>query len=272
MAGGGSTQRGRPNRYELYEQAVQCPEFEVDFCDTAYREEYGATPLTLREDFCGTAAIAAEWVRSHEHRRAVGVDLDPEPLALCGDLRLPAMEPSERTRLTLQLADVLQVNTDDCDVVIAVNFSWFAMHTREALERYFRGVRRTLGARGLFVLDMMGGPACEQEGHTTQKRIDDEAVYVWEHTTFDPMSRRTTCAIHFEVGEDRESLRNAFTYDWRLWTMPDVCESLIACGFSRVDIHMEIIDQETGCGTGYYRKSERAEALDSFTAYMVAVA
>lgn len=272
MAAANPDPRAPRSKYDLYEAAVQCPEFEVDFCDTAFRGEYGRTALSLREDFCGTAAIAAEWVRSHERRTAAGVDLDPEPLARYADLRQPTLTPAQQRRLTLHNEDVRHVHTDTCDVVIAVNFSWFVLHTRQALEHYFRGVRRALGQQGLFVLDMMGGPACEQEGYVTHKRVDDETVYVWEHATFDPMSRRTSCAIHFEVGEDRERMRDAFVYDWRLWTMPDVRESLAAAGFSRVDVYMEILDNETGSGTGYYELADSSEALDSWTAYIVAVA
>lgn len=37
-------------------------------------------PHHLREDFCGTALVAATWCRGDVFRSALGLDLDPEPL------------------------------------------------------------------------------------------------------------------------------------------------------------------------------------------------
>ena len=41
------------DKFKCYELSVQCPENEVEFFEQAYRDAYGAKPLTLREDFCG---------------------------------------------------------------------------------------------------------------------------------------------------------------------------------------------------------------------------
>src|SRR5258705_418284 len=69
------------DKYDLYVLSVQSPDVEVAFFDRAFRTQYGRRPTTLREDFCGPAAVCYEWVRSTPDRRAIGVDLDPEPLA-----------------------------------------------------------------------------------------------------------------------------------------------------------------------------------------------
>ena len=48
------------DRHRLYERAVQCPEAEVDFIDRNYRLLRGRSARTLREDFCGTAAVSCD--------------------------------------------------------------------------------------------------------------------------------------------------------------------------------------------------------------------
>ena len=48
---------------DLYERSVQCPESEVDLIFQAWGELWKREPVTIREDFCGTSAVAREWVR-----------------------------------------------------------------------------------------------------------------------------------------------------------------------------------------------------------------
>ena len=64
------------DKYDLYIRSVQSPDVEVTFFDRAYRAQYGRRPMILREDFCGTAAVCYDWVKSAPGRTAVGVDLD----------------------------------------------------------------------------------------------------------------------------------------------------------------------------------------------------
>ena len=71
---------GTTDRYELYTEAVQDPEAEVKFAHRVYRKQNGSSPIRVREDFCGTAAICCAWVRSGSDNRAIGMDLDPVPL------------------------------------------------------------------------------------------------------------------------------------------------------------------------------------------------
>ena len=53
---------------------------ECRFLARTFERLCGRPAVSLREDFCGTALLAAEWVKSRD-RRAVGVDLDREVLA-----------------------------------------------------------------------------------------------------------------------------------------------------------------------------------------------
>ena len=71
----------RADRYDLYQQSVQEPEHEVKFFHRVYKAAFGCRPVVLREDFCGTFAVSCQWVASRADRTAVGVDIDPEPLA-----------------------------------------------------------------------------------------------------------------------------------------------------------------------------------------------
>ncbi len=67
------------DKHILYEASVQCPEAEIDFVEKTFSKIRGRRASVLREDFCGTAATACEWVRRHATNRAVGVDLAGRP-------------------------------------------------------------------------------------------------------------------------------------------------------------------------------------------------
>ena len=69
------------DKYWFYKRSVQSPDVDVEFFEKVYRELNGGTAKTLREDFCGTFAISCEWVKRNPNYQAIGVDLDPEPVA-----------------------------------------------------------------------------------------------------------------------------------------------------------------------------------------------
>ena len=66
--------------HELYEASVQSVEEECEFVSDKYREIRGREALTFREDFCGTASAACQWVRQGPEHTAIGVDIDPKVL------------------------------------------------------------------------------------------------------------------------------------------------------------------------------------------------
>ena len=49
--------------HELYEESVQNVENEIEFISTTFEEIRGRKALVFREDFCGTASAACQWVR-----------------------------------------------------------------------------------------------------------------------------------------------------------------------------------------------------------------
>ena len=69
-------------RLRHYRAAVQHPQAEARFAEKAWLHHHhdprgrGELPLLLREDFAGTASVAAMWVLSHPDRQAVAVEID----------------------------------------------------------------------------------------------------------------------------------------------------------------------------------------------------
>ena len=66
------------DRYVLYEDAVQAADAEIDFVDETFTQLRGRKAKWLREDFCGTANTACEWVRRRKTNHAIGIDLDAD--------------------------------------------------------------------------------------------------------------------------------------------------------------------------------------------------
>lgn len=224
--------------YEAYEAAVQDAPSESRFLERLARRELGRPVLGLREDFCGTFWLGHEWARLSPRHFALGVDLDAKTVAWGrarhGDAKLSA-------RLETRLQDVRRSSRPIYDVVAALNFSYFVFRTREDLLAYFRSARKSLKKPGLLVLDHFGGPEIYKESKSTRScRLPngERFSYVWEKLDLDPRTHHAHYAIHFRTPQGR-TLRNAFRYDWRLWTLPELKELLIEAGFRRVDFFVE---------------------------------
>jgi len=255
------------DKYDLYVRSVQSPDIEVAFFDRAFRSQYGRRPLTLREDFCGTAAVCYEWVRSGAERRATGVDLDAEPLAWGTKRFASKLTDDQSSRLRLVHGDVRTTNSK-AEIVAAQNFSYFCFETRDDLRAYFRHVRRCLASEGMLVLDVLGGSEM-MEDNREEETSHGKFKYVWDHIDFDPVSHHCRYAIHFRF-KDGSELKNAFTYDWRLWSLPELRELLAEAGFSSSDVFWEATDKKTGDGNGVYRRRARGDADPAWVVYLVA--
>jgi SAM-dependent methyltransferase len=219
------------DRHALYERAVQGAEAEVDFVQRCFRALRGRPARVLREDFCGTALVCREWVRRHRDMRAIGVDLDAEVLSWA-ERAAAELTPSQRSRLQLLQADVRAAPTEPADVVLAMNFSYWLFHQRADLAEYFRRVHRGLAEDGVFLLDAYGG-AESHKSSVERRRIAGRPAftYVWEQAAFNPIDHRLRAHIHFEF-KDGSRLHRAFSYDWRLWTLPELLDLLRECGFA----------------------------------------
>ncbi len=255
------------DRHELYELSVQNTEAEGDFIDQVWRERRGRLARTLREDFCGTAAMCVEWVKRRRDNTAAGVDLDPGVLAWARS-RLPErLTPDERSRLKLIRGNVLTVRTPRVETALAMNFSYFLFQTRDQLGRYFRRVRAALVSDGLFILDAYGGSDAFRE--LQERRRVSGFVYIWDQASYDPITGHCVNHIHYRF-KDGSQKRRAFTYHWRLWTLPELQELLTEAGFAKVTVYWEGTDRRTGQGNDVFRPASHGEADPGWIAYLVA--
>ncbi|HVS63083.1 MAG TPA: class I SAM-dependent methyltransferase [Thermoanaerobaculia bacterium] len=265
----------------LYEASVQNVDADVDFIERIWRKEHGEMPHWLREDFCGSASLAAHFVTRHPDNRALGVDLDGVTLAWGRRHRVERLGDAA-SRITLLERDVLHSAEDDLEVVTAFNFSYWIFRTREELRAYFASVHDSLRVGGVFFLDVFGGTAAMDtvEEETRHPRQEDPYgvripafSYLWDQASFNPIDHEFVCHIHFEVGRGRrrKTLRKAFTYEWRFWTLPELRELLAEAGFSRSDVYVEGWDEEADEPDGIFRLRKRFDNEGSWIAYLVAV-
>lgn len=255
------------DKHILYELSVQNPEAECDFIDQVWKERRRRLAATIREDFCGTAAAAVEWVKRRDANRAIGVDIDSSVLDWARSKVPQRLDPQQRRRLTLKQADVMKVRTPPVDSVLAMNFSYYLFKTRCELLAYFKRVHRALVPDGLFLLDAYGGSDAFLE--MEEKRRVDGFTYVWEQHTYNPISGEVVNHIHYRFPDGSE-LKKAFTYDWRLWTLPEIRELLSEAGFKTATVYWEGTDDETGEGNDEFKPSTSGEACQGWIAYLVA--
>jgi hypothetical protein len=226
------------DRHALYEVAVQQPEVMIGFIEELGPIVMGRPPRLLREDFCGTAQLASHWVASQADRQAIGVDLDPAVLQWAEQHnRDPLGEAAGR--LTLLQEDVRRCHAGPADVLVSLNFSHFIYQQRGELAAYLCHARRCIADDGLIILDAFGGPGSITPGMDRRKFSSFD--YFWEQACFDPLTNGILCHIHFRF-PDGSMMRRAFTYDWRMWSLPELRELLEEAGFGPVEVYFEAED------------------------------
>ncbi|OGQ25155.1 MAG: hypothetical protein A2138_06690 [Deltaproteobacteria bacterium RBG_16_71_12] len=265
------------DKYALYRLAVQDPEHEVEQFVRFYKDQYGRLPTRLREDFCAAAAVCCQWTKLGREHSAVGVDLDPEPLGYCRRTYLPKLSATQQLRVALLQQDVRTCGVR-AEIIAAQNYSFFLFKTRAALLGYFRQVHECLADEGILILDMMGGGAMHDEDIsesrqvarlTPEDKLQPPFRYVWQEESFNPITHDVRFHIHFRF-PDGSALDNAFTYDWRLWTMPEVRELLDEAGFSASHVYWETEDKD-GEPSGKYRRTMRGKPDQAWLSYLIGV-
>lgn len=254
--------------HELYEQSVQNVEHEVEFLQTTFRELRGRTAHRLREDFCGTAAASCEWVRQGEAFQAIGVDIDPSVLDWGRKNRIGRLPAEDRARVSLIESDVMTVETPPVDLLAAFNFSYFIFDTRDKLRTYFQRAREALADDGLFFIDLFGGGEAHEETREKTKFKELGFTYIWDQAEFHPVTHYMRCHIHFKF-KDGSKLKKAFTYEWRLWSAPELRELLEEAGFRKSTLYWEGEDED-GEGNGEFTPDDKGEADLAWIAYIVA--
>src|SRR5690606_29338884 len=109
------------DKYSLYETCVQDPPRMAAFLYAVH----GGTPRTMREDFCGSGGVCRAWAAMaapddpKAKLRAIGVDLDPDPLRRLRNIR----------NVKAVRADVLDCDLP-ADIISATNFPLGYWYTR----------------------------------------------------------------------------------------------------------------------------------------------
>ncbi|KAK6119855.1 hypothetical protein DH2020_046402 [Rehmannia glutinosa] len=294
---------GIPSKYSLYQQSVQSPKGDISYLQKFFLMYVGGrAPLHLQEDFCGTALLSVEWLHSDARRTAVGLDLDVEALNWCLENNINRIGADVSSRISLFHGNVLQplesklvngspkavhdtkslkdVQLPARDIVCAFNYSCCCLHNRKDLILYFKHALNALSRKGgIFVMDLYGGTS--SEGALRLQRRFSNFTYTWEQAEFDIIQRKTRISLHFNLHKQHRKIRHAFSYSWRLWSLPEVKDCLEEAGFRSVHFWIrnmpdsEQIRRTDGFSAGRDVKYEEATSFqqqDSWNAYIVGVA
>lgn len=255
------------DKHVLYQLSVQAPQDDSRTYARWFKKYTGRDLRALREDFCGTAILACHHVKNHAENTAIGVDLHRPTLDWGIEHNVNVLlDEEQRRRLTLLEKNVLDVTAPKVDCVVALNFSYQVFKTRKDLGRYIKQVFKSLKPGGVFYMDALGGPDTQTEGTdvVAHKGFD----YQWEQRLYDPISHRFVCAIHFEF-PDGTKMRNAFVYDWRLWTLAELRELFEEAGFEDVHVLWEGTDHETMEGNGVFKRKEVGDMDEAWISIVV---
>lgn len=252
------------DKYELYRKSVQSAENDVLFLRETYRELKGKQAKVFGEDFCGTFALSSEWLKLSPSFEAVGVDLDPEPMEYGKHHYLTKLKPEQAKRLKLIEGNVLDPHLPKADIIGAMNFSYFCFKTRDLMKKYFANAYRRLNKDGIFLVDIFGGSQCYEPIEDTIKH--EHFSYYWDQVSFDPVTNHALFYIHFKV--KGKKVEKVFTYDWRLWSLPEIREIMQEVGFKKTHVYWEGTAKD-GSGNGVFTRTEAGESCQSWIAYVV---
>ena len=253
-------------KYFFYESSVQNPEGDVEFINEKFQELRGKKPYSLREDFGGTGLLCCHWVKQGASYSASVVDLDSEPINYGKRKNVTKLSPRSTKRITYHQKNVLDVRDISSDVVVAFNFSYFTFKHRRELLEYFSEVKKSLKPGGVFFLDCFGGSECYTP--IEEETEFDDFSYFWDLHSFDPIANHVIYYIHFKE-KRKVKQKKVFSYDWRMWSLPELKEILHEVGFKDVTIYWEG-DDEDGSGNGLFTPCQSAEQCDSWVVYLAA--
>jgi hypothetical protein len=254
------------DKYAYYLDSVQSPETDVEFFKKVFNDIRGRDAESFREDFCGTFALTQEWVKQNPGSVGYAIDLDPEPLAYGQNLMLKNLSREEQSRVHYFNHNVLDIRSASAELVVALNFSYFIFKTREELRRYFSNVFEKLTKDGVMIIDCFGGSQCYEA--IEEETEHDGFTYFWDQHGFDPVSNEAQFSIHFQIMGGKK-IENVFTYDWRMWTIPELREILAEAGFKKTTVYWEGTTED-GEGDGDFQPTEKGEDCESWIAYIAA--
>lgn len=258
------------DKYEYYLHSVQSPEMDCAWIARLYKQIKNRNARILREDFCAGFAICCAWVQRDPKNHALGIDLDPEPLAYGKVNYLSQLKKEEQKRVHIYQDDVLKARLPKADMTIAFNFSYYFFKRRKQLVDYFKKVRQGLNSKGIFIVDCFGGMGCGEANVESSKHRGPGGYfeYFWDQMNFNPITNEGKFHIHFKRKGEKIRQR-VFTYDWRLWTIPEIREAMIEAGFRKAHVYWEGTDRK-GEGNGRFRRTEKGEECESWVSYLIA--
>lgn len=263
------------DKHILYQLSVQDTDTELALMDEKYKAIRGVSPLSFREDFCGTALLSVAWCKGSDERTAQGVDLCEDTLQWGREHNLDTAEPDVASRVELKNANVLEVSQPKVDITCALNFSYQIFKTRETLLEYFKAAFSGLNESGVLMLDVFGGTEAIDSMEEDRDVDDQDFEFVWDQEKYNPVTNEILCHIHFEFDDDSR-MDKAFTYDWRLWSIAELHELLLEAGFSKVHVYWEEYkdngddSDEYLEGTGNYLEVTEVEQQESWVSYIFA--
>ncbi|MCG8379546.1 MAG: class I SAM-dependent methyltransferase [Proteobacteria bacterium] len=253
------------DKHIYYEESVQCVESEIDFVDETFAKIRKRKASTLREDFCGTTNTSCEWVKRRKTNTAISIDLDNDVLDWGKKNKILTLSPEQKKRISVINKDVLKVKTKPVDIVLAMNFSYWLLKERKLTIEYFKKIYKSLVDDGIFFLDAYGGYEAFQE--MTEKTKHKTFTYIWDQHRYNPITGISTNYIHFKF-KDGSKIMKAFTYEWRIWTLPELLEMLTEAGF-KATVYWEQADED-GEGNGVFIPEMEGDADAGWIAYLVA--
>ncbi|MBN2164027.1 MAG: hypothetical protein JXR25_05565 [Pontiellaceae bacterium] len=268
-----------PDLHWFYEASVQNVDNDLDVGTRIFKKHRKRKPLTVREDFCGTAKLAARWVERNKSHEAWGIDFHQPTLDWGIKYNVSKLSDEQRERLHLLCGDVLEAGTVPVDMAFALNFSFCVFKERATLLRYFKRVYEALNNDGLFLLDIYGGTESvmaksddvrEIPGFKTPEGVKiSDFEYIWEQAEYNPITHETLCHIHFKI-PGYGPINKAFSYDWRLWTLPELQELLIEACFSKAEVYLHDFNDD-GESDEIFRRRTTYENVLGWVAYVVGI-
>ncbi|HEY4002055.1 MAG TPA: class I SAM-dependent methyltransferase [Candidatus Xenobia bacterium] len=260
-----------------YELAVQDADTEVGYFERTFRRYRGRQPHVMREDFCGTSALSLSWIQKRNHR-AIAIDLDLPTLDWVAQHRLSKLPPSVAGRLRQVHGDVRKGSGERVDLVCGMNFSYMILKTRPALLQWLRCAYRELVSDGILFMDLFGGQATMQDNQLERSvehphvlpRMYRNFTYEWRQDGFDALTHQSTCSINFRF-PDGSCLDRAFTYDWRLWTCPELRDALHEAGFQDVRFLQCKVSKAGTEIDRYFEPKQLTSTAETWWLYVVAL-
>lgn len=242
------------DRFDLYELAVTDGPRLARFLASVH----GKSPRVLAEHFSGSGALARAWPDAVAGGSSIAIDHDRTPLRKLA-----------RAKGVRAVCIDVRKSTHKADVIAATNFPVGYFHTRAALVGYLKHARSLLNANGVFVCDLYGGSDAYTTGITRKALRSPDGTrvsYKWEQRSADPTTARVTNALHFKLpargARKAREIKDAFVYDWRLWSIPELRDAAAEAGLTDMQIYNRLADALDSDGNVYVRPIDSGADLD----------